>query len=71
MIQAMSLLVKKYSNLKLYVPLFNHSNSKWKRLCMGNEYNNYISHVINVHQLKENIIFLPRLSVASIADRFL
>jgi len=71
MIQAMSFLVKKYPNLKLYVPLFNHSNSKWKRLIFGNEYNNYISHLINVHQLKANIIFLPRLSAASMADRFL
>ena len=71
MIQAMSLLVEKYPNLKLYVPLFNHSNSKWKRLIFGNEYNNYISHLINVHLLKENIIFLPRLSAASMADLFL
>ena len=71
MIQAMSLLVEKYPNLKLYIPLFNHSNSKWKRLIFGNEYNNYISHLINVHQLKANIIFLPRLSAASMADRFL
>ena len=70
-IQAMSLLVKKYPNLKLYVPLFHELDSQWKRLVIGNEFNNYISHLIKIYQLKSNIIFLPRLSVACMAERFL
>lgn len=70
MIQAMSMLVDKYPNSKLYVPLFHDSKSKWKRLCVGNEYNNYISHLIHVHRLESNISFLPRLTAGDMADRY-
>jgi glycosyltransferase involved in cell wall biosynthesis len=70
LLKALSLLTSKYPHLKLYIPLFENSNSTLRKYILGNEYNNYVQYLIRNFNLDSNIVFLPRLSAKEMANRF-
>ncbi len=71
LVYAVSLLIKKFPDLKVYVPLFNEARNLTVRdYLIGEDYSNYIRSLISQLKLKNVFIPLKRLDATQMAERF-